>query len=77
MFGHGREGLIERRLEPQRLDDTRLQIVANDRLRHAAEEAQRPALPLNPIGPFLAESGMGEGEGRRAQHGPRRIAPAG
>lgn len=52
-----------------RRHDTGLQIVADDRLRHPAEEVQGPALPLDPVGQFLAEAGMGESERRRAQHG--------
>lgn len=62
------EGLVERRLEPQRLGDAGLQIVADDRLRYPTEEGECPALALDPVRQFLAEAGMGEGEGRRAQH---------
>lgn len=37
VLGHRRKSLVERRLEPQRLDDPGLQIVADDRFGNSAE----------------------------------------
>ncbi|MER8376722.1 hypothetical protein [Mesorhizobium sp. M1406] len=37
-------------------------------LSYPAEEGECPALALDPVRQFLAEAGMGEGEGRGAQH---------
>ena len=68
MLGHRSEGRIDRRLEPQRLGDAGLQIVADDALRHAAEEGERLGLALDPVRQRLAEARHGEGAGRGAEH---------
>jgi len=62
MLGHGGKGLVERRLEPQRLDDAGLQIVADNRLRDPAKKVQGSTLALDPVRQFLAEAGKGERE---------------
>lgn len=49
MLGHGGKGRVQRRLEPQRLDDTGLQVVAHDRSGDAAEEGERSYLALDPV----------------------------
>ena len=53
----GAEGRVEGRLEPERLGDARLQVVADDALGYAAEVGQRLALPGDPIGQPLAVGG--------------------
>ena len=60
MFGHGREGGVERGLKPQRLGDACLQVITHDRLGDPSEEAQRTLLALDPVWQFLAEAGAGE-----------------
>lgn len=49
MLGHGGKGLVERRFEPQRLDDPGLQIVADDRFGNPAEVRQGPGLAFDPV----------------------------
>ena len=68
MLGHGGKGRVQRRLEPQRLGDPGLQIVADDRPGDAAEEAERLHLAVDPVRQSLAEAGKGEGQVGGAQH---------
>ena len=63
-----REGRVERRLEPERLRHPRLQVVADNALRHAAEEGQRLALPGDPVRQALRQARRREGVGRGAEH---------
>ena len=68
VLGHGGKGLVERRLEPQRLDDPGLQIVADDRLGNPAEVRQGPGLAFDPIWQSLTEARHSEGQRRGAEH---------
>jgi hypothetical protein len=68
MFRHGGKGLVERRLEPQRLGDPSLEVIADDRLRNAAEVRQGPGLAFDPIGQPLREAGHGKGQRRGPEH---------
>jgi hypothetical protein len=69
MLGKGCKRRVQRRLEPQRLDDGCLQIVADDRPGDAAEEGERSDLTIDPVRQLLAEAGKGEGVGGSSQHG--------
>ena len=69
MLGERGEGRIERRLEPERLRDARLQVVADNALRHAAEEGECLTLPGDPVRQALGQARRGEGVGRGAEHG--------
>src|ERR1700722_16397087 len=42
-------------------DDPGLEIVADERLRHPAQEGERIDMGTDPIGQRLAEAGLGEG----------------
>ncbi len=68
VLGHGGKGLVERRLEPQRLDDPGLQIVADDRFGNPAEVRQGPGLAFDPIWQSLTEARHGEGQRRGPKH---------
>ena len=68
VLGHGGKGLVERRLEPQRLDDGGLKIVADDRLGNSAEVRQGPGLAFDPIWQLLTEARHSEGQRRGPEH---------
>ncbi|WP_425294121.1 hypothetical protein [Mesorhizobium delmotii] len=66
MLGHGGKGRVQRRLEPQRLGNPGLQIVADDRLGDPAEEAESPHLAVDPV--LWLKLAKGEGQVGGAQH---------
>lgn len=68
MRRHVGEGLGDGGLEPQRLGHRRLEIVADNRLGHAAEELQRPDLCFDPVGQRLGQAGPCEGVAGRPKH---------
>jgi hypothetical protein len=56
VLGHGGKGCVQRRLEPQRLGNPGLQIVADHRLGDPTEEAERPHLAVDPVRQPLAKA---------------------
>ena len=63
------KGRVQRRLEPQRLDHRRFQVVANHAPGYPAKIGERAAMALGPVGQALAEAGGGKRVGGRAQNG--------
>jgi hypothetical protein len=60
----GREvlvGPVDTRLVAARRRDPGLEIVADERLRHPAQEGQGIHMGADPVGQRLAEAGLGEG----------------
>ena len=61
-------GPVHRRLVEAGAGDARLEIVADQLTRHAAEIAERPHMRADPVRQPLAPGRAGKGEARRAEH---------